>query len=114
MYTIYADGQCIHSNVFALDDMKTINPKLTLSDCAAGSLTMTLPVMNVGYNTIERMTTDISVEKDGVEIWSGRVLSETKDFYNNRVLYCEGALAFFNDSTQPPRKYPGRTIRGFL
>lgn len=114
MYTIYADGQCIHSNVFALNSMKAINPKLTLSDCAAGSLTMTLPSINVGYNTIERMTTDIVVEKDGVEIWAGRVLSETRDFWNNRVLYCEGELAFFNDSTQPPKKYSGKTIRGFL
>lgn len=114
MYTIYANGQCIHSNVFALDNMKAINPKLTLTDCAAGSLTMTLPSINVGYDTIERMTTDITVEKDGVEIWMGRVLSETKDFWNSRVLYCEGELAFFNDSTQPPKKYSGKTVRGFL
>ena len=114
MYAIYANGQCIHSNVFALDSMKAINPKLTLSDCAAGSLTMTLPSINVGYGTIERMTTDITVEKDGVEIWMGRVLSETKDFWNNRVLYCEGELAFFNDSTQPPKKYSGKTVRGYL
>lgn len=114
MYAIYADGVCIHSDVFALDSTKTINPKLTLSDCAAGSLTMTLPTINVGYSTIERMITDIVVEKDGKEIWAGRVLSESKDFWNNRVLYCEGELAFFNDSTQPPKQYSGKTIRGYL
>lgn len=114
MYAIYADGMCIHSDVFALDSTKAINPKLTLSDCAAGSLSMTLPVINAGYNTIERMITDITVEKDGKEIWMGRVLSESKDFWNNRVLYCEGELAFFNDSTQPPKQYSGKTIRGYL
>lgn len=114
MYSILADGVCIHSDVFALDTMKVINPKLVLEDCAAGSLSMTLPSINVGYDTIERMITDISVEKDGAEIWTGRVLSETKDFWNNRVLYCEGELAFFNDSTQPPKEYAGYTVRGYL
>ena len=90
MYSIYADGACIYSDVFALESMKVLNPKLTMEDNAAGSLVMTLPPQNVGYSTIDRLTTDISVQKDGVELWSGRVLQENKDFYNNRVLYCEG------------------------
>ncbi len=114
MYAIYADGVCIYNDVIALDGIKLINPKLTLSDCAAGSLTMTLPMTNVGYDTIERLVTDIVVKKDNEEIWMGRVLSESKDFWNNRVLYCEGELAFFNDSTQPPMEYTGKTIYGFL
>lgn len=114
MYNIYADGVCIYSDVFALEATKALNPKLILEDCSAGSLTITLPTKNVGYNTVERLNTDITVEKDGQEIWMGRVLSENKDFWNNRVLYCEGQLAFFNDSTQPPKKYSGYTVRGYL
>ena len=88
MYSIYADGVCIYSDVFALENMKVLNPKLTLEDNGAGSLTMTLPKANVAYETIARMTTDISVQKDGKELWAGRVLQEDKDFYNNRNLYC--------------------------
>ncbi|MDD4429464.1 MAG: phage tail protein [Paludibacter sp.] len=94
--------------------MKVIDPKLTLEDSAAGSLSMILPPSNIGYSTIVRMVSDISVRKDGEEIWAGRVLSEDKDFWNNRVLYCEGELAFLNDSTQPPAEYQGQTVRGFL
>jgi hypothetical protein len=94
--------------------MKVIDPKLTLEDNAAGSLSMILPPSNIGYGTIIRMVSDISVHKDGEEIWAGRVLSEDKDFWNNRVLYCEGELAFLNDSTQPPAEYYGQTVRGFL
>lgn len=60
------------------------------------------------------MVTDIAVHKDGKEIWAGRVLSENEDFYRNRVLTCEGELAFFNDSTQPPAEYAGGTIREYL
>lgn len=114
MYSIYADDVCIYSDIFALESMKVLSPKLTLEDNAAGSLTMKLPQKNVGYGSIARLTTDISVQKDGVEIWAGRVLSESMDFYNNRDLYCEGELAYFNDSTQPPAEFSGKSIRAYM
>ena len=114
MYSIYADGACIYSDVFALESMKVLNPKLVLEDNGAGSLSMKLPPMNVGYASIIRMITDISVQKDGEEIWAGRVLSENKDFWNNRDLYCEGEMAFFNDSSQPPAEYSGLSVRAYL
>lgn len=114
MYSIYADDVCIYNDVFLLENMRVINPKLVMEDSAAGSFTMTLPPSNKGYDTIIRLATDIRVDKDGEELWSGRVLSESKDFWNNRVLVCEGELAFFNDSTQPPREYPGLSIRAFM
>ena len=114
MYSIYADDVCIYSDVFALESMKVISPKLTLEDNAAGSLTMKLPPHNAGYASIVRMVTDISFQKDGEEIWAGRVLSESEDFYRNRILYCEGELAYFNDSTQPPAEFSGQSIRAYL
>lgn len=114
MYSIYADGVCIYNDVFSLDDMKVVNPKLTLEDSAAGSLELMLPHTNKAYDTIIRMVTEISVKKHGEEIWSGRVLSESKDFWNNRVLYCEGELAYFNDSVQPPAEYAGKSVREYL
>lgn len=114
MYSVYADGVCIYNDAFVLDNMKLASPKLTLKDNAAGSFVMTVPPSNLGYSTIIRMVTDIAVHKDGKEIWAGRVLSENEDFYRNRVLTCEGELAFFNDSTQPPAEYAGGTIREYL
>lgn len=114
MYSIYADGVCIYNDVSSLDNMKVIDPKLTLEDSAAGSLELTLPPTNAAYGTIVRMVTDISVRKHGEEIWAGRSLSESRDFWNNRVLYCEGELAFFNDSAQPPAEYAGSSIRELL
>ena len=114
MYSIYADGVCIYSDVFTLESMKVLSPKLVLEDNGAGSLSMKLPPMNVGYESIIRMITDISVQKDGEEIWAGRVLSESKDFWNNRDLYCEGEMAFFNDSSQPPAEYRGLSVRAYL
>lgn len=114
MYSIFADAVCIYSDTSCVDSTKVINPKLTLEDNGAGSLIMTLPPCNVGYNTVQRLVTDISVRKDGVELWAGRVLSEERDFWNNRVLYCEGELAFFNDTTQPPNEYPNIDIQKYI
>ena len=114
MYSIYADGVCIYNDSFAADSTKAVNPKLTLEKNTAGSLSITLPAGNAGYSMIQRLVTDISVRKEGKEIWAGRVLSESRDFWNNRVLYCEGELAFFNDSVQPPAEYAGCTIREYL
>ena len=114
MYSIYADNLCIYDDMSPLESVKLISPKLTMEDSAAGSLTMTVPITNVGYNVIERMKTDIKVKRNGKEIWAGRVLTEDKDFWNSRKLYCEGELAFFNDTTQPQAEYHNMTVRGFL
>ena len=114
MYSIYADDVCIYNDISPLESLKLISPKLTLEDNAAGSLNITVPVTNVGYSKIERLITDISVRRNGREIWAGRVLTEDTDFWKNRVLYCEGELAFFNDSTQPQAEYHDITVRGFL
>ena len=105
MYEIWADNQLIYSDVTPLETVKVVNPKLTLADSAAGQLDMSLPPINVGYESIKRMTTDITVKCDGEWLWSGRVLQDDYDFWNNRKMVCEGEIAFLNDSIQPPAKY---------
>ena len=87
MYSIYADDICIYDDSFTIESMKALNPKLTLEDNAAGSLSLTLTPQNAGYSSITRLISDISVRKDGIELWAGRVLSENMDFWNNRILY---------------------------
>lgn len=109
MYSIYADDICIYNDVSPLEELKLISPKLILEDSAAGSLSITVPVTNVGYSLINRYITDIVVKKHDVEIWAGRVVSEDKDFINSRVLYCEGELAFLSDTLQPQMEYHNKT-----
>lgn len=114
MYSIYADDLCIYNDVSPLEELKLASPKLVLEDSAAGSLSFTVPVTNAGYSYIKRLVTDISVKKDGAEIWAGRVLSEDEDFQNSRILYCEGELAFLNDTLQPQAEYHDITVENFL
>lgn len=113
MYSIYAGDVCIYNDRFVLPNMAVTNPKLALEDNSAGFLAITLPVTNLGYSIIELLITDITVLKEDKWLWSGRVLSEARDFNNNRVLTCEGALAFLNDSTQPPGEHKG-SVRDYI
>ena len=46
--------------------------------------------------------------------WDGRVFDESTDIYNNRNVYCEGALSYFNDTHQPQREYKAMTCRQVL
>lgn len=111
MYKIYADDLLIYDDTSQDPYVKVASPKLTLERGAAGSLKMTIPPGNAGYDYIVRMNTEIKVEKDGREYWSGRVLQEDKDFWNNRSLTCEGELAYLNDTSQPQENhsYTGQT-----
>lgn len=114
MYSIYADEVCIYHDISPLEELRLDSPKLTMAESAAGSLTMTVPVTNIGYESIERLRTAITVYRDGTELWAGRVLTETRDFYGNRQLYCEGELSYLNDTIQPQTENHDATVRGFL
>lgn len=114
MFKIFADDVCIYDDVFLFDNMKVIEPKLSLSDNNAGSFVFKLPPTNKGYDKIQRMTTTIKITKEDEEYWEGRVLSEKIDFWNCRTITCEGELAYLNDTIQPPAEYHNKTVRGFL
>lgn len=115
MYSIRGDGIVIYQDVSPTESRKAAELKLTLADNAAGTLEISLPPGNAGYVALKHMTSEIIVNKDGEDIWHGRIISERMDFWNNRKLTCEGELAYLNDTTQPPCKYAeGTTIFDFL
>lgn len=114
MYSIFAGDICIYDSQSPLEEVKLTNPKLSIADNSAGSLTFTMPPQNAGYGIVEHLSTEIIVKKDSKEIWSGRVISENKDFLNQRQVTCEGELAYLNDTTQPPAEYHNISVRDFL
>ena len=105
MYKVYADDILIHSAVSPSDEVHLIDPDLKLQDSSAGTFSFTMSPRNIGYNDIDRFTTTIIVYKDDDIIWTGRVISESVDFWHRRKFNCEGALAFLNDSQQPLQYY---------
>lgn len=114
MYTVYADNVCIYNDVSPLEELRLVSPKLELADNSAGSFSFSMRPSNRGYDLIQKMITTITVYKNGVEKWSGRPLSVEEDFWKNRKVFCEGELAFLNDTSQPPAEYHNMTVRGML
>lgn len=114
MYSIYADSTKIYDDTLGDEYRQIINPTLSLEDSTAGTLSMTLPPGSLGYDLIRRMSTTITVRKEDVEIWWGRVISESVDFWNQRNLECEGALTFLNDVLQPQAALKKRTVAQYI
>lgn len=123
-YKIYAGAQddvdswenrvCIYAPGSALDTTKLISPTLTREFGKAGSLEFTIPLGNVAHSALQKMKTVVSVEQDGKEIWQGRVMNHEQDFLLRQKVYCEGELAYLNDTDVPPYTAKDVTIRQFL
>lgn len=123
-YKIYAGTQddvdswenrvCIYAPGSALDTTKLINPTLTREFGKAGSLEFTIPLGNVAHSALQKLRTVISVEQDGKETWQGRVMNHEQDFLLRQKVYCEGELAYLNDTDVPPYTAKDVTIRQFL
>ena len=116
-YKIYAGTQdavdswetkvCIYEPGSALETKKLISPTLTREFGKAGSLEFTIPLGNVAHSALQKLKTVVSVEQDGKEIWQGRVMNHEQDFLLRQKVYCEGELAYLNDTDVPP--YTART-----
>ena len=114
MYTVYVkngtdDRVCIYDPVSPSEKLTLISPKLVMEDNAAGSFSAVIPQTNIGYDIVKRLISDIiicrKVDNSEKVIWTGRIMNENDDFYGNRSIECEGALAFLNDSYQLQQKY---------
>ena len=106
MFYIYANGKSIFQPTD--EELVLFSPKLTLEMGKAGSLQFQIPPSNRYYNSLPQLTTIVTVEMDDVEIFRGRVLTNSRNFNNVRTVYCEGDLAYLVDSVQKAEKYDGK------
>ena len=112
MYTVYLDDNLIYSPGDA--ELAILNPKLELGDNKSGSFEFDLPTTNPFYDKIKKMVSVVRVDKDGTPIFYGRVITTEKDFHAVKNVVCEGELAYFLDSIQPPMVFHDYTVRQFL
>ena len=106
-HTLSYDPLIIYDDENSNPSQKLISPVLTLEDNTAGSLTFTMTEENVGYSLIRVLRSTLIVKRKIINpeplgeeyetIWEGRVISESRDFYNQKTITCEGALAYLND-----------------
>lgn len=110
-YRVYAGNNLIYDSSLDLEELQLIQPVLEKEVSCAGSFEFTLPATHSFYTNIERFKTKIYIYRNDEEFpyWDGRVFNENSDIYNNRNVYCEGALSYFNDTHQPQREYKHMT-----
>lgn len=119
MYKIYVTTNSTRTLIYndltpELTDTKLIDPVLDLKDNAAGSLTFTMPKGNAAYSTIAPIKTTVQVYRDNNWLWTGRVLIIEKNFWLQKKVTCEGALAFLNDTIAPLHKYSNTPIASYV
>lgn len=123
-YKVYAGTQtaidtwsekvCIYDPGTEDDTKILLDPVLTREDNKAGSFEATVPLGNIANSALQKLKAIVEVEQDGKTLWQGRVMSHDMDFYLNQKIYCEGELAYLNDSSMAPYKYEWITIHEFL
>lgn len=107
MYSVYADNRLLYSPDLTNDNYVVLSPKISYEVNKAGSFSFLLPPNNPLYDSINKLTTIITVYDGNDEIFRGRVLHDEKDFYNRKNVYCEGELSFFLDSIMRPYDFSG-------
>lgn len=123
-YKIYAGIQsgvdtwvtkaCIHDPGDITDTKKLISPTLTREVGKAGSLEFTLPLGNIAHSALQKLMTVVEVQQDGKQIWQGRVMSHEQDFLAHQKVYCEGEMAYLNDSGAAPYSAGNVSFSQFL
>lgn len=99
-FYIYADNELL----YAVNDESThvIDPKLTLGLNQTDSLSFTIPPGHPMYGRLVRLRSTIEVYQGEELIFRGRALSDDTDFFNQKNVYCEGAMSFLSDTVFAP------------
>lgn len=105
MYKIYADDTLIYDST--LEDYKIGKGSVTLETNKSGSFTFSVYPDHFYYNSFVRLKTVITVYKANKILFRGRILNDVTDYWNNKVITCEGELGFFQDSIIRPFSFSG-------
>jgi len=111
MYRLYCDGLTLYND--RLEGLKILDPSVELEENKTGSFVFGLPSDHPYYGMIHKMKSIITLYQDDYLLFRGRVLDDEVGWHNEKIISCEGELAFLIDSIQRPYDYSG-TVSGFL
>lgn len=117
IYTVklQADSSAQFVDIFgSTKELILLNPKVTSELNSAGSFDFVMPPSHTYYNLPKILLSNVEVYEENQLIFFGRVSEIEVDFYKQKTVHCEGALAFFNDTIQRPAEWDVISIRNFL
>ena len=110
MYQIMCDNQILYD--LRADNRKLINPTLSLELNKSGILSFSKPKTNP--IEINKLKSVIEVYQDDTLIFSGRALSDEKDFYCTGKISVEGELAYLLDSIVRPYNFENKSVKSVM
>lgn len=105
MYKIYADETLIYDSTS--EDYKIGKGLVELEVDKSGSFVFSVYPGHPFYDRFVRLKTVITVYRFGRIVFRGRILSDETNYWNNKVLTCEGELGFLQDSIIRPFTFEG-------
>lgn len=105
MYQIKADGAIIYDSRF--EEYVIGKGQISLEVNKSGSFVFSLFQDHPYYDRIDKLQTIITVYRDNMLIFRGRVIKTVDGFYNDKTFTCEGELSFLLDSIQRAYSFTG-------
>lgn len=112
MYSIKVDDQLIFAPPVVNDGYIAFGVTVTKELNKVDSCEFTIPVTGNGYDSINKLTSVITVWDDDEKIFHGRCVDITEDFHKNRKFTCEGCLGYLNDSVLRPYSFSTEVANG--
>ena len=95
-------------------ELSLLSPKVKVELNSAGSFTFVLPPNHTYYSLPKILLTNVAVWEENNLIFFGRVSEIEVDFYKQKTIHAEGALAFLNDTIQRPAEWEVTSVRTFV
>jgi hypothetical protein len=104
MYQLFFDGLPIYDP--RTEDLLVREPEVHLAVGAAGEVSFVIDDDHPNASRLTKLKGILELQADGLPIFKGRIVRDTKDFNLSRQIEAEGLLACLNDSIIPPFAFP--------
>lgn len=105
MYTVTLDNYLLHDP--EIQEYQIYGGKINLEVNKSGNFQFTIYTSNPNYGNIQRLKSIIEVYDGGELIFRGRPLNDTTGMQKQVTIFCEGELAYLNDSVLDPYDFSG-------
>ena len=108
MYKVLYEGYTLHSpSAGAWEFSTTIrDPDVHLAVGEAGRMAFTIDNDHISASQLAKLRGVVDLQDDGISLFKGRIIKDTRNFDKSRRIEVEGLLACLNDSVIPPFRFP--------
>lgn len=108
MYKVLYEGYTLHSPSAGAWEFNTTirDPDVHLAVGEAGRMAFTIDNDHVSASQLAKLRGVVDLQDDGLSLFKGRIIKDTRNFDKSRRIEVEGLLACLNDSVIPPFRFP--------